>query len=251
VRELSQIDWTDGLWICAHVTVTDPPCWLDKRTAASFARITVHAPPMGEDAYRVTRALVKEVSIVSPDRRPREPLAHVLWIGESTSSSPAAERSDRRPAAGEVILGGERIVCRHNTGKVLAVGGRPLRTSSGYPIRREGHDYIVDQPDGSQVIYSGADAYREALYDGQASSPRCREGAIVELQPQTSAIHVPRRDGQAGARLRARASASRERRLPQPRGPGVRSHGGSGREYETRKTRRSPVCTGLLRTTAA
>ena len=49
----------------------------------------------------------------------------------------------------------------------LAVGGKPLlRTRSGQAIRREGRDYVIDQPDGSQIIYSGAEGYREALRDG-------------------------------------------------------------------------------------
>ena len=62
---------------------------------------------------------------------------------------------------------------RRNIGEVLAVGGQPVpRTRSGQPIRREGRDYVVDQPDGSQIIYSGHDAYREALYDGQVLGSR-------------------------------------------------------------------------------
>jgi hypothetical protein len=32
-------------------------------------------------------------------------------------------------------------------------------------IRREGRDYVIDQPDGSAVIYS-AEGYMEALRDG-------------------------------------------------------------------------------------
>jgi hypothetical protein len=169
VRELSVLDWTDGKWICAHVTVTDPPCWLDKRTAASFGRIDVHAPLMGKDAKRVTSAFVKEVSLLPPGVEPAEPLAQVLWIGEA--ESPAAGLSSDRPVAGEVILGGERIARRY-TGQILAVEGQPVRTSSGYPLRREGRDYIVDRRDGLQVIYSGVDAYREALYDGQVLGVR-------------------------------------------------------------------------------
>lgn len=165
VRSLSEFDDTDGRWISAHVTVTDPPCWLDKRTAASFGRITVHAPPMGEDAHRVTRALVKEVSILSPDRRPREPLARVLWIGKPESPAAVPATSDRS-VAGEVIYGDGTLVRRYYENAVLAVGGRPVQTSSGLAIRRMCSDYVIDQPDGSQVIYSGADGYREALRDG-------------------------------------------------------------------------------------
>jgi hypothetical protein len=35
----------------------------------------------------------------------------------------------------------------------------------GQAIRRESRDYVIDQPDGSQVIYSGAQGYAEALRD--------------------------------------------------------------------------------------
>jgi hypothetical protein len=33
-------------------------------------------------------------------------------------------------------------------------------------VVRDGRDVIVNQPDGRQIIYSGPDAYREALRDG-------------------------------------------------------------------------------------
>jgi hypothetical protein len=41
-------------------------------------------------------------------------------------------------------------------------------------MRRESHDYVIDQPDGSQSIYSGADGYREALRDGQVARGQVR-----------------------------------------------------------------------------
>jgi len=118
VRTLTELDETDGRWICAHVTVTDPPSWLNKSTTASFARATVYAPLIGEDAQRVAAAWVTEMRLLSPDRRPREPLARVLWIGKP--ESPAAVRTSDRAVAGEVILGGQRMV-RHGIGTVLGV----------------------------------------------------------------------------------------------------------------------------------
>jgi hypothetical protein len=71
-----------------------------------------------------------------------------------------------RAAVGEVIPGDGRTITRYFGNAVLAVGGKPLlRTSSGQAIRRVGRDYIIDQPDGSQTIYS-AEGYMEALREG-------------------------------------------------------------------------------------
>jgi len=117
VRELSGLDWVDGRWIAAHVTVTDSPGWLSKDTAASFERYDVHAPPIDAGGKRVGRAFVSEVSVLSPSVMPAEPLARVLWFGEQ--ESPAAASAT---AAGEVLepLRAQRIV-RHNVGEVIRV----------------------------------------------------------------------------------------------------------------------------------
>ena len=97
---------------------------------------------------------MNEVSVLSPGVEPTFPRARVEWIGEPEDS------------AGDVIYGDGTLVRRFYANAVLAVGGRPLRTSAGHPLPRVGRDYVVDQPDGSQVIYSGADGYREALREG-------------------------------------------------------------------------------------
>ena len=117
VRELSELDWVDGRWIAAHVTVTDAPLWLSKDTAASFERYDLHAPPIDAGGERVARAFVSEVSVLSPSVMPAEPLARVMWIGEP--ESPAAATAT---AAGEVTqpLRPERIV-RYGSGEVLGV----------------------------------------------------------------------------------------------------------------------------------
>ena len=81
------------------------------------------------------------------------------------AESPAAAPTSA--VAGEVIYGNGKTITRYFDNAIVAVGGKPLlRTTLGQVIRREGRDYVIDQPDGSQVIYSGAEGYREALRDG-------------------------------------------------------------------------------------
>ena len=71
----------------------------------------------------------------------------------------------KRPEpASDVILGGGLI--RRNSGQVTAVGGRALRTPQGHPIRYVDDDIVIDLPDGSEVIYCGAEGRLEAIRDG-------------------------------------------------------------------------------------
>jgi len=99
VNELSTIDWIDGPWICARVTVTDPPAWFKKGTKASFGHYDVHTVPIESvDAKRGTSAFVSEGSALSPGVEPAEPLAEVLWIDKE---SPAAVPTSDRAATGE------------------------------------------------------------------------------------------------------------------------------------------------------
>jgi hypothetical protein len=170
VHQLSYLDWVDGPWIYALATIDDPPKWLQRGTKASVGMKAPRVRAATFDAHEnvVSWAIVDEISVLSPGVEPREPRAQVLSL--SRTESPAAVTTSGRAVAGEVILGNERII-RRNVGTILAVGGKPLRTSSGYPIRSEGRDYVIDQPDGSQVIYS-AEGYREALRDGQVLGVR-------------------------------------------------------------------------------
>jgi hypothetical protein len=122
VHELVEWADTDGPWIVARATVTDPPGWLERGTKASFGLATVRRQEI-DGWERVHRALVTEVSVLPPTVRPAEPLAEVVLV-ERTSSSAAGRTSDRRPAAGEIVLdhgpAGARVV-RHGAGRVLAV----------------------------------------------------------------------------------------------------------------------------------
>ena len=120
VHELFTMEWTDGPWICARATLDDPPGWLKTyETTASFARWDVHSTPHDDGWDRVTRAFVKEVSLLSPAVEPAEPLACV------TLFKPIEERAARiarAPASdGTVIHGNGQLLRRPNIGQVLGV----------------------------------------------------------------------------------------------------------------------------------
>ena len=109
--------WTGGRWLFARCEVTDPPAWLRKGTGCSWGYHSLQDQAMPGGWTRELSVAATEVSLLSPSRKPVDPLARVIWIEEGKDSS--AVGTDR-PAAGEVILGGRRIV-RHNIGQVLGV----------------------------------------------------------------------------------------------------------------------------------
>jgi hypothetical protein len=115
VHELVEWDDVDGTCLVARATVTDPPDWLKRGVKASFAFAALSTSPTIQDTYGwklVNRALVNEVSILSPGKEPAEPLAQVLLV----------ERMAAAPAAGEVIHhppGG--VLVRRNIGRVTGI----------------------------------------------------------------------------------------------------------------------------------
>jgi hypothetical protein len=108
VRELSNFADTDGLWLTAHATITDPPPWLKRGTGASISYATAGHCSLGPALQRVTRGLMTEVSVLSPGTEPAEPRAKVLVF---------AERVAPTVPAGEVFHGGGVLV-RRNIGRV-------------------------------------------------------------------------------------------------------------------------------------
>jgi hypothetical protein len=92
VDELFTMDWVDGPWICCRAVVDDPPCWLRKyETKASFARWDVHSTTHADGLERVTSALAKEVSLLSPATQPAEPLAGNTTMTPAVKSLPDTE----------------------------------------------------------------------------------------------------------------------------------------------------------------
>ncbi len=109
VDRLFQMDWTDGPWICASATVTDPPCWLRRHdTKASFGRWNAHSTTHDDGWERVTSALVKEVSLLI-SLEPAEPLACVMSLRE------------KAPAPVGDVAYGDGSVIRRPIGQVLGV----------------------------------------------------------------------------------------------------------------------------------
>lgn len=103
-----------------------------------------------------TTPWVGEVSIVRNGRVPGAEITARTLMPVPAPAPPAGvprTATTRPEPPSEVIYGGAPI--RRNIGQVTAVGGRPVRTRSGDPIRYLEHDIIIDRADGTQVIYTG------------------------------------------------------------------------------------------------
>jgi hypothetical protein len=102
-------------WYFASTEIPDPPAWLKVGGAVSWSYSAMRTQQVGE-TKRVLRALLNEISVLSPSTAPAESLARVAWVG-----SPTAVPSSDRAAVGEVIYhSGERLV-RYGCGQVLGV----------------------------------------------------------------------------------------------------------------------------------
>jgi hypothetical protein len=95
------------------------------------------------------------------------------WQIPETPPPPATKRTEpkRTKPVGQVIYGDGTLV-RRNMGQVTAVGGRPLRTNRGEPIRYERDNIIVSRSDGTQVIYCGREGRADAIRDGVVTAVR-------------------------------------------------------------------------------
>jgi hypothetical protein len=109
VKEFATFPDSNGWsWIFASCDVTEPPAWLRRNGGVSLSYRVLRDQDMGT-WQRVLRALVDEVSLLSPSVQPAEPLARVAWIGEERSEARAVEHRDprgqllRRPNSGYVI----------------------------------------------------------------------------------------------------------------------------------------------------
>jgi hypothetical protein len=121
VMSLDALQWVDGRWWTAHVTVTDKPPWLKRGTGASFESKPLDKMDINGWTY-VRNAIVREVTVTSPDYEPRDPGARVLALhptettaGSSPPSPPATSARARetyydppgtilrRPGIGQVL----------------------------------------------------------------------------------------------------------------------------------------------------
>jgi hypothetical protein len=106
LRQLVEFPDTDGRWVAAIADVDDPPAWLKRNTAVSIAYANL-SETQANGCQRVLDALLAEVSILSPARKPAEPNARVLSLGIARRET-VEETIDlggivRRPALGAVL----------------------------------------------------------------------------------------------------------------------------------------------------
>jgi hypothetical protein len=102
---------TDGPWLAAMATIDEPPEWLRKNdTKASFCfKPLTRSQAFGCEIVR--HGILDEVSVLSPDRRPQEPLARVVSLREA---EPGLNPGD------QVFYGGQ-VLRRPGIGRVLAL----------------------------------------------------------------------------------------------------------------------------------
>jgi hypothetical protein len=113
VREIYIAPTVDGGvvrdWYFASVRLDDPPDWLARHGAVSWGYKALQTQDV-KGSLRLLRALITEVSILSPSTAPAESLARVCLVGET--SSPAARPSDRLAAGDEVIRHPQGVLLR-------------------------------------------------------------------------------------------------------------------------------------------
>ena len=93
-------------WYFASCDITDPPGWLKRGGGVSWSHKHLHSMEIAGTTM-LRKALIMEISILSPSTKPAEPLARVALVRES----PAAG-TDRLAVGDTVIYGkpGQRLV---------------------------------------------------------------------------------------------------------------------------------------------
>jgi hypothetical protein len=88
-----------GTWAWIHAELADPPSWLRVgATAVSIGRSAFETRrPHGADWQLILRAILSEVSLLTPGTMPAFPGAAVAWIGEPIT------RAAAEPAGEQVI----------------------------------------------------------------------------------------------------------------------------------------------------
>lgn len=113
-------------WVAALCEIEDPPSWLERGTKASVSYKPIRT--WTYNGWRVVAdAVLGELSLLSPDRTPAEPLAEVVTLRRSAAAAISSDRAAAAGAhreAGEEIHGGPKRIYRPNVGRVLAVEGR-------------------------------------------------------------------------------------------------------------------------------
>jgi hypothetical protein len=106
-------------WYFASAEIPDPPAWLKVSGAVSWSYFALRTQQVGETT-RILRALISEISILSPATRPAKTLARVAWIG-SPAAAPSSDRAAVGAAVGGEIIHGGGLLRRPGIGRVLGV----------------------------------------------------------------------------------------------------------------------------------
>ena len=104
-------------WHFAAVELDEKPEWLKRGTGVSWGYHPLHTYPAGKDTEVLTSCIIREVSLLSPAERPREPLARVCYVKETRPVT----RHQAQP--GEVVFGHGQILRRPDIGRVTHIGG--------------------------------------------------------------------------------------------------------------------------------
>jgi hypothetical protein len=97
--------------------LNDPPAWLRTGSGVSISRSAYSRRDPGAGWGLIRKALLSEVSILSPGVEPAFPGAQVVWIGDP---QPPASKTDRT-AADEILYGDGTTITRYGIGQVLGV----------------------------------------------------------------------------------------------------------------------------------
>jgi hypothetical protein len=109
VDRLVRHEDVDGPWLACLATIDRSPGWLQRDTRVSFG----YKPAGRGEAFgcEITRrGLITEVSLLSPDQQPAEPLARVLSIQPAETNSTAGPPAGSELLAGEKFSAGEEII---------------------------------------------------------------------------------------------------------------------------------------------
>ena len=108
-------------WHFAACELDEKPDWLKRGSGVSWSYHPLHEYAGNQDTTVLTSCIIREVSLLSPARTPKEPLARVCYVKET----PVTHRHPRaaRPQEGEVVFGHGQMLRRPGLGKLIAVGG--------------------------------------------------------------------------------------------------------------------------------
>ena len=106
------LPWIDQKWIAACGEVDGSvPDWLTVGRGASFGYWLERSDSVGEGWEAVSAAVLNEVSVLSPGRKPHEPSAQVLTI---TKRKPAAAPENQVALCNLIAPRPERVERRHD-----------------------------------------------------------------------------------------------------------------------------------------